>query len=36
VLSDIYYVVEDMLPPKKRFGLIPRIKAGLEYWLFKP
>jgi esterase/lipase superfamily enzyme len=36
VLSDLFALLRDRKPPDQRFGLSPRRKNGLRYWIFQP
>lgn len=36
VLSDLFGLIRDGRAPEKRFGLKPRSKGGLRYWIFQP
>ncbi|MFL6291046.1 MAG: alpha/beta fold hydrolase [Thermoanaerobaculia bacterium] len=36
VLSDLFGLIRDGRAPDKRFGLRPRTKRGLKYWVFQP
>lgn len=36
VLSDLFGLIRDGKAPEKRFGLKPRSKGGLRYWIFQP
>jgi len=36
VLSDLFGLLRDRKAPDHRFGLLPRRKNGLRYWIFQP
>jgi esterase/lipase superfamily enzyme len=36
LLTDIFSLLRDDVPPERRFGLVPRILAGERYWHFQP
>jgi esterase/lipase superfamily enzyme len=36
VLADLFGLIKDKKAPDKRFGLRPRSKKGLRYWIFQP
>jgi esterase/lipase superfamily enzyme len=36
VLSDLFGLIHDDKGPDQRFGLRPRTKSGLRYWVFQP
>jgi hypothetical protein len=36
ILSDMFALVHDGLPPERRFGLRPRQHLAGRYWVFHP
>jgi hypothetical protein len=36
VISDLFYLVRQGLPPSSRFRLLPELFNGQRYWRFAP